>query len=190
MNRPEVVLASGSPRRHDLLRSLGIAFRVVVPDVDESEQPAELPRQYVERIARCKVAAVSAPDALVIAADTTVALDGEIIGKPTDRADAARILRALSGRTHTVHTAVACSFDRRTVAAVVDTDVTFVPLSDDDIAWYVATGEPDDKAGAYGMQGTGNAFVERIDGSPSNVIGLPLPHVVTLARDLRVDLLR
>jgi septum formation protein len=189
MTVPPIILASGSPRRRDLLASLGLDFAVVAPDIDETERAEEAPGAYVERLARAKAAAVTPGDALVIAADTTVALDGRIIGKPGNRDDAARMLRELSGRTHTVHTAVACAWRDGVVANVVETEVTFVAMTDADILWYVATGEPDDKAGGYGMQGTGNVFVEHIDGSPSNVVGLPLPTVVRLARSLGVDLL-
>ena len=191
---PRVVLASGSPRRRELLASLGIEPIIRVPDVDETLRDGETPRGYVVRLA-CEKAAVVAAHAdvtagdLVFGADTTVVLDGAIIGKPTNRADAAAILRRLSGRTHQVHTGVAARLGGRVESTVVDTDVTFVSLSDDDIAWYVATGEPDDKAGAYGMQGTGTVIVASIDGSPSNVIGLPLPAVVELAARLGVRLL-
>lgn len=191
---PRVVLASGSPRRRELLASLGIEPIVRVPDVDETLRDGETPPDYVVRLA-CEKAAVVAAHAditaadLVFGADTTVVLDSAIIGKPTNRADAAAILRRLSGRTHQVHTGVAARLGGRVESTVVDTDVTFVSLSDDDIAWYVATGEPDDKAGAYGMQGTGTVIVESIDGSPSNVIGLPLTAVVELAARLGVRLL-
>jgi len=193
--RPRVVLASGSPRRLELLTALGIDPIVRPPDLDEGVHAGESPVDYVARLARAKVTVVAAqpditPDDLVLAADTTVVLDGEIIGKPSDRADAAEILRRLSGRTHRVHTGLAAQLTGRVETAVIDTDVTFVSLSDDDIAWYVATGEPDDKAGAYGMQGTGTALVAAIDGSPSNVIGLPLPALVELAARLGVRLLQ
>jgi septum formation protein len=184
-----VVLASGSPRRRDLLASLGVTFDVVVPNVDETIAPGELPRPYVERLARAKANAVDQPLSLVVAADTTVVLDGDIIGKPRDRDDARAILTRLGGRTHTVHTGVAVALGSDLRSVVVDTTVTFAPLDSAMIDWYVATGEPDDKAGAYGMQGTGNVLVERIAGSPSNVIGLPLRAVVDLAASLGVDLL-
>ncbi len=189
MTPPAVVLASGSPRRRDLIASLGLSFEIVVPDIDETTRPGEAPVDYVERLARDKAAAVARPGALIIAADTTVVLGGEIIGKPVDRADARSMLRRLSGRTHTVATGVALALESAVVAEVVETAVTFVALSDAAIDWYVATGEPGDKAGAYGMQGTGNAFVAAIAGSPSNVIGLPLATVITLAASLGVDLL-
>lgn len=184
-----IVLASGSPRRRELLGALGLTFEVVAPDVDESIVGDEEPRAYVERLARTKAAAVPRPDALVVAADTTVVVDGDIVGKPVDDADARAMLRRLSGRAHTVHTGVAVALGDRVVSDVVDTTVRFVELSDAEIDWYVATGEPADKAGAYGMQGTGNVFVAGIDGSPSNVIGLPVATVVALARALGVDLL-
>ena len=125
----------------------------------------------------------------VIAADTTVVLDSEILGKPVDRDDARRMLGRLVGRTHTVLTGVAVRHRDATVSAVVGSAVTLASMDSDTIDWYVATGEPDDKAGAYGLQGIGTMFVERIDGSPSNVIGLPLGTVLDLARDLGVELL-
>ncbi len=189
VSTPRVVLASGSPRRRELLASIVAAFDVSVPDVDESVRGDESPEDYVERLALDKARAIVRPESLVIAADTTVVVDGRIIGKPIDRAHARAMLQQLSGVTHRVFTGVAVSIDDRVRSAVVTTDVTFVALSSADIDWYVETGEPDDKAGAYGMQGTGNAFVASIDGSPSNVIGLPLSTVVSLARDLGVDLL-
>lgn len=184
-----IVLASGSPRRAELLASLGITFTVRPADVDETPRANEPPRDYVRRLAHAKAEVVGDADALVIAADTTVVLDGEIIGKPDDRDDARRILRSLAGRTHTVHTGVAVRLGPRVVDDVVDTEVTFTPITDAALDWYLATDEPYDKAGAYGMQGTGNVFVASIRGNPSNVIGLPLAAVVALAHDLGVDLL-
>lgn len=189
MSEPAVVLASGSPRRAALLQSIGVQFAIEPPDVDETELTGEDPRDYVRRIAGEKASARARPGALVIAADTTVALDGAIVGKPADRAAARAMLFALAGRTHRVHTGVALAAGATIVDAVVDSDVTFTPISDAELDWYLATGEPDDKAGAYGLQGAGNVFVERIDGSPSNVMGLPLATVVSLARDLGVELL-
>lgn len=175
-----LVLASASPRRQELLRGLGVEFTVVPADVDERELPGEPPIAYVERVARHKAAAVvaalgtDAGNALVLAADTTVDVDGEILAKPVDDDDARRMLRLMSGRTHQVHTAVVLSGQGQVRAVTVTTDVTFVPLGDDVIDWYLAIGEHRDKAGAYGMQGAGGVLVARIDGSPSNVIGLPL----------------
>ena len=169
---------------------MGIAFDTVAPDVDESVLGGEEPRRYVERIARAKAAAVVVSmDTLVIAADTTVDLDGRIFGKPVDLADARRMLRALSARTHRVHTGVAISRGGRTLAEVVTTMVTMTPLTESSIDWYLATAEAMDKAGAYALQGAAGVFVHRIRGSVSNVVGLPLATVARLACDLGVDLL-
>lgn len=184
-----VVLASGSPRRRELLASVGVVFETFAPDVDESSRLGEDPVAYVARVALDKLNAVDYPDALVIAADTTVELDGEIVGKPADVADARLMLRRMFGRTHLVHTGVALKFGTRCATATVTSAVTFVPFSEDLLAWYLATGEPLGKAGAYGIQGAAAALVERVDGSVSNVIGLPLHTVVNLAADLGVSLL-
>ena len=185
-----VVLASGSPRRHELLAQIGVAFTVRVPDIDESPLSDEKPSDYVRRLAFAKAAAVDAsPDELVVAADTTVELDGQIFAKPVDAADAAAMLRHLSGRTHRVHTGVAVRCDGRELAEVCTTLVSFVDLDDATIDWYVATGEPLDKAGAYALQGAGGALVRLVRGSVSNVIGLPLHLVVSLAEQLGVQLL-
>lgn len=182
-----LVLASQSPRRQELLRSIGLTFRAVPADVDESWHAGEEPRAYVERVARSKAVAVSARlgepgDVCVLAADTTVDLDGEILAKPVDDDDARRMLAAMSGRTHQVHTAVAGWTTAGVVEVTVTTDVTFARLSDAGIEWYLEFGEHRDKAGAYGMQGAAGALVERIDGSPSNVIGLPLAETVGVLR--------
>lgn len=185
-----VVLASGSPRRRELLDSVGVVFEAFAPDVDESPRAGEDPAAYVARIALDKVSAVAYPDALVIAADTTVDVDGEIVGKPTDLADARVMLRRLSGRTHLVHTGVALKLNNRCETATVTSAVTFISIPDDLLEWYLATGEPLGKAGAYGIQGAAAALVERVDGSVSNIIGLPLHTVVALAADLGVTLLR
>jgi septum formation protein len=181
-----LVLASGSPRRAQLLGHLGVAFEVRPADLDESVLPGEEARAYVERLARAKAAAVAGGGELVIAADTTVEVDGTILGKPVDRADAARMLRLLSGRTHRVHTGVAVA-DR---SIIVTTEVRFVDLTEGEIAWYVGSGEPLDKAGAYAIQGAGGAFVAAIDGSASNVVGLPLAELVDLLRAAGFDPLR
>jgi septum formation protein len=178
-----VVLASGSPRRHELLSQIGVPFVVRAPDIDESPAESELPVDYVRRLASAKAAAVqAASDELVLAADTTVEIDGTILGKPLDEADAASMLRQLSGRTHRVHTGVAVLLGGRELVDVCTTLVTFVDLDEATIEWYLATGEHRDKAGAYGMQGAAGALVERIDGSPTNVIGLPLAETVDLLR--------
>ena len=189
MTATRLVLASASPRRRELLGQLGLRFDVVPADIDESPRAGEEPRDYVLRLAREKAAAVAADDAVVIAADTTVAIDGLILGKPADLDDAREMLRSLAGREHDVHTGVAVRVRERTAIAVETTRVTFAPLDASAIEWYLSTGEPFDKAGAYAIQGAGGALVERIDGSASNVVGLPLTLVVALARELGVRLL-
>lgn len=179
-----VVLASASPRRHELLGMIGIAHEVDPADIDESLRDGESETGYALRLATEKGLAVAArhPDALIIAADTIVVVDGRIFGKPVDRADACRMLRVLSGRTHVVHTAVAVVRDagRRRESMVESTRVTFRELADDEIAAYVATGEPMDKAGAYGIQGYGASIVERIEGDYFTVMGLALRQLVSL----------
>jgi septum formation protein len=182
-----LILASASPRRHELLRSVGLDFSVVPADVDESEHPGEEALPYVERVARSKADAIadrrgSLDGVVILAADTTVDVDGAILAKPVDDDDAQRMLRLMSGRTHLVHTAVVCRHAGGVETATVTTGVTFAPLTDDDLVRYLALGEHRDKAGAYGMQGAAGAFVERIDGSPTNVIGLPLAQTVRLLR--------
>jgi septum formation protein len=182
------VLASGSPRRRELLARLGVRFTIRVPDVDERPEPDEDPATYVERLARQKATvAAAAPDAhpgeIVLAADTTVVLSGSILGKPTDEADARVTLRALSGRTHQVHTGIAVLAPSGITSSVTTTSVTFRDLSPLEIADYVATGDPLDKAGAYGIQGDAGRFVARLDGSLSNVVGLPMAQTAALLAD-------
>ena len=185
-----VVLASGSPRRHELLTHLGVEFSIRVPDVDETPEPDENPRAYVRRLAYAKAVAVSAAaDELVIAADTTVELGGEILGKPRDDHEAAAMLRRLSARTHRVHTGVAVRLGDTELAEVCTTLVTFVDLDEPTIQWYVGTGEPMGKAGAYAVQGAGGALVKIVRGSVSNVIGLPLHLVIELAERCSTPLL-
>jgi septum formation protein len=190
-----LVLASSSPRRQELLRGLGVDFTVVPADIDESERPGEQPAAYVARVAREKAMAVvgklgfgATGDVAVLAADTTVDLDGLILAKPADDDDARRMLTALSGRAHLVHTAVVGWRISGIHAVTVTTEVTFAALDAATIEWYLARGEHLDKAGAYGMQGAGGALVERIDGSPSNVIGLPLTETVGILQRLHVAL--
>lgn len=174
-----LILASGSPRRKQLLEELGLSPIVRAGDIDETPLPGEPVADYVERLAIAKGKAVATEadgvdrDDLVISADTIVVLDGELLGKPVDDADAARMLRSLSGRTHEVMTGVAVHRDGKVESFVERTVVHFAEMSDDDISWYVSTGEPADKAGAYGIQGRGGAFVVAIEGSYDNVIGLP-----------------
>jgi septum formation protein len=195
-----LVLASQSPRRRELLEQLGVPLVVRPAHADETVLPGEAARDYVLRVARAKARAVdglsSATEAregaVVLAADTAVVLRGEVLGKPSGPDDARRMLRALSGTVHEVLTGVCV---RRTSAAlgieldvVVATEVRFATLSPAEIDWYVATGEPLDKAGAYAIQGAGGAFVVRVDGSVSNVVGLPLAETADLLRRAGVTL--
>ena len=184
--RQRLILASASPRRAALLARAGRAFDVVPANVDERRQPDEPARDYVDRLARRKAAAVAARhmDRVVIGADTAVVVDGAVLGKPRGAGDAARMLRRLSGRAHQVLTGVAVQRGERCVSAVESTVVHFAELDDAQIAWYVGTGEPSDKAGAYGLQGDGARFVTRIEGSRSNVVGLPLARLERLLADL------
>ena len=197
-----LVLASASPRRSELLRSVGLQFDVVPADIDETTLPGEAPTDYVARLSNEKARIVAervGGGAIVIAADTTVDVDGRILEKPMDDADARRMLRLLSGRTHFVHTGVTVvgpggdgaredcvgpggdgAGEDRSSTIVVETAVTFVELNDGAIDWYLATGEHAGKAGAYGIQGAAGAFVDRIDGSVTNVIGLPLAETLAL----------
>ena len=181
-----VILASSSPRRASLLKALGITFRRIAPDVDEARRPGESVRRYVRRLAIEKALAVAErrPHAWVIAGDTTVVLDDSLLGKPRDAREARRMLRQLSGRTHRVLSGIALvRCDRDSFAsAVSSTRVTFRSLSEDEIRWYVRTGEPLDKAGAYGVQEKGGMLVARIDGSYSNVVGFPLEKFYELWR--------
>lgn len=176
MTERPVVLASGSPRRKQLLEMLRIPFRVISPDVDEHVLPAEAPDAYVTRLARAKATAVAAraPGELILAADTTVVLDDRIFEKPTSPADAVAMLLRLQGRTHQVMTAVAVTRDGELGHALDVSRVTFRPAERTTIEEYVATGEPLDKAGAYAIQGLGAVLIERVDGDPYGVMGLPL----------------
>lgn len=174
-----LLLASASPRRADLLAAAGYAFTVVPAEVDETPRPDEPPLEYVRRLAEAKAEAALAADSddVVLAADTTVALDRHILGKPEDAADAGRMLARLAGREHTVHTGVAVRRDGRIASEVATTRVRFLPLTNAEITWYVDSGEPFGKAGAYAIQGRASRFIDWIEGSHSNVVGLPM-HVV------------
>ena len=192
MTNERLVLASSSPRRRQLLESLGLSFDVVVPDVDEIRRPDEEPYDYVERVARAKVEAIAAPGVVVIGADTTVVIDGRILGKPAHPDEAEAMLRKLSGNTHEVLTGVAVARlnpSLETVSTVESILVRFLLMTDEEISDYVATGEPMDKAGAYALGGVGAVFVEWVHGSPSGVIGLPLHATARLMRALGLDLL-
>ena len=184
----KVVLASGSPRRHELLKLIGVDHDVVPADLDESQLPGEKPDSYAERLARGKSAAIAAgrADSLVIGADTIVVVDQHILGKPRDVTDAARMLRMLSNRSHVVMTAVAVTLGGRTVSLVEKVTVIFRDLTEDEIARYIATGEPMDKAGAYGIQGYGATIVRRIEGDYFAVMGLSLVRLVDLITQLGV----
>jgi nucleoside triphosphate pyrophosphatase len=188
MTAPRVVLASQSPRRHDLLTLIGIAHDVRPAHIDETSHPDEAPAVHVERLAREKASAIAAlsPGAVVIGADTEVVLDGAVLGKPADEDDAKRMLRRLSGRTHTVLTAVAVARDGALASGVEAVEVTFRPLTDAAIASYLATGEPMDKAGAYGIQGYGAVIVQRIDGDYFAVMGLALGRLVQLLAEVGI----
>lgn len=183
-----VVLASASPRRRELLGLIGIAHEVMPADVDESTRTGELPAAYVERVARDKALTIAgrARDALVVAADTTVVLGGDILAKPADAADARRMIARLAGNTHQVYTGIAVTYAGRMESAVERVAVTFRALTDDEIAAYVATGEPLDKAGAYGIQGFGATIVERIEGDYFSVMGLGLRRLVELMQRVGV----
>jgi septum formation protein len=181
-----LLLASASPRRAGLLTAAGFSFDVVPADVDEQLLPGEDPEAHVLRLARAKVWAVTStePDSVILGADTVVIVDGEILGKPADDQQAASMLRRLSGRSHQVLTGVVVRRGEREESGVERTSVRFLPLSDQEIAWYISTGEARDKAGAYGAQGLASRFVERIDGSYTNVVGLPVPLVCRLLDSL------
>lgn len=172
-----IVLASASPRRAELLRAAGIDFDVQPANVDETIAPGESPGEYVSRVAEAKARLIQEwnTQRTVLAADTAVVVDAHILGKPLDEADARSMLRLLSGRRHEVLTAVSVFHPGQIVDTRVDvTTVEFAPLSDADIEWYVSSGEPMDKAGAYAVQGLASRFVTRVEGSYSNVVGLPI----------------
>lgn len=180
---PELVLASQSPRRRELLALIGLAHEVRPADIDESYLPGETPEQHCERLAREKAATLVprvSGDAVIVGSDTIVVVDGRVLGKPDDAADAARMLRLLSGRSHTVLTAVAVARHGRIESAVERVNVSFRELDDAEITAYIATREPMDKAGAYGIQGYGATIVSRIEGDYFAVMGLALNLLVRL----------
>ncbi len=183
-----VVLASSSPRRRDLLNLIGIPHEVRPANIDETMRPREAPRRYAERLAREKASAIAGGDLdlITIGADTVVVVNRKVLGKPSDAADAARMLGMLSGREHTVITAVAVSRGSKLCSAIEEVRVKFRRLRDDEIEAYIATGEPMDKAGAYGIQGFGATIVERVEGDYFAVMGLPLARLVGLMRDVGV----
>jgi septum formation protein len=185
-----LVLASGSPRRADLMRAAGYEFEIVVTDVDESIRPGEEPQTYVRRLAAEKSAAAQrkvdgTPEGVVIlGADTVVVVDGDILGKPRNDDEAAAMLRLLSGQRHMVMTGLSLRQGAHELGRVEMTTVHFRALSADDVAWYVASGEGRDKAGAYAIQGLASRFIPRIEGSYSNVVGLPVAAVAELLTSL------
>jgi septum formation protein len=185
-----LILASASPRRAELLTSAGFAFEVLPADVDETPLPGEPAEAYALRVARDKAIAVfhkcRESGSAVLAADTVVVLDGKILGKPSDSADARRILRLLSNAVHDVHTAVVVRAPMGERAEVTRTRVRFRHLDDSEIEWYVASGEPEGKAGAYAIQGRAARFIDHIEGSWSNVVGLPIATVYGLLKELSV----
>ena len=189
---PRLVLASASPRRAELLRAAGIEFDVIPADVDEAMEPEDQPDGYARRVAQLKAEGVAllAPGRPILGADTIVVINNEVLGKPADAADARRMLGVLSGRTHIVLTAVClvnpAAESGRVQTSVARTSVEFAPLSRAEIAWYVASGETADKAGAYAVQGLASRFVIRIDGSYSNVVGLPVAVVYDLCKKARL----
>ena len=188
MSECRVVLASASPRRRQLLELIGIAHEVRPANIDESMRPRENPRRHAERLAREKASAIAKrdPDLIIIAADTIVVVNRKVLGKPKDADDAARMLAMLSGREHLVTTAVAVSRGKKLRSAVEEVRVRFRRLRDDEIEAYIATGEPMDKAGAYGIQGYGATIVERIEGDYFAVMGLPIVRLVGLLRDVGI----
>jgi nucleoside triphosphate pyrophosphatase len=183
-SRPRVLLASQSPRRRELLTLVGIVHEVRPADIDERYLAGETAHDHAERLARGKAAAIREPEAVVIGSDTIVVVDGDVLGKPKNERDAATMLRRLSGRTHVVITAVAVSWRGRMESSVEEVDVTFHNLTDQDISQYIATREPMDKAGAYGIQGYGATIVERVNGDYFAVMGLPLQRLVLLLNRL------
>ncbi len=181
----DLILASGSPRRRELLGGLGVAFRVLAPGIDEVSahtHPADMARDLAEQKARAVRALPGAAQALILASDTLVALDGLVLGKPADAAQNAEFLRRLSGRTHTVYSGVALLGPQGMNTAVEATAVTFRTLSETEVQHYANTGEGQDKAGGYGIQGLGMALIARIEGDYSSVVGLPLGMVIRLLR--------
>ena len=185
----KLILASSSPRRAEVLADAGFTFEVVAARVDESRRTGEQAEAYVRRLAEAKARAVAggvSPPAIVIAADTVVVMDGEVLGKPASAEDAGRMLRRLSGRTHQVLTGLAVLKIPGGAARVEieTTRVTFAPLTEAEIEAYVASGEPLDKAGAYAIQGRGGRFVARVEGCYFNVVGLPLARLYRILREM------
>jgi septum formation protein len=187
----KLILASASPRRADLLRAAGFSFEILAVQVDERFERGEAPDVAVTRLAEAKALGTAAlrPGTVVVGADTTVVVRGESLGKPTDDEDAKRMLKLLSGRSHEVLTGICVCAGGRRLVHVEPTRVRMVQLSDAEIDWYVSTGEPVDKAGAYAVQGLASRFIEGIEGSYSNVVGLPISSLYNLLKELGYDTL-
>ena len=183
-----IILASASPRRRELLEMAGIPFVIQAADVDESLPQGILPEEAVQLLAQKKARAVDTPNRVVLAADTVVALDGVIFGKPQNEEDARQMLRALSGKTHQVHTGVCLHKDGKEIVFCETAKVEFYPLTEEEINRYVSSKEPLDKAGAYGIQGKSAVFVEKIDGDYSNVVGLPLARLYQELKQMGIDI--
>jgi nucleoside triphosphate pyrophosphatase len=189
--KPRLILASSSPRRRDLLASIGLEFDVIPSHIPEERTADETAEEYVARLSREKAHAIAPrhPDRWVVAADTTVILGEQMLEKPVDAADARRMLATIAGQTHLVHTAVTVMRAEPAYSEthICTSEVRILPLSDRDIAWYVATGEPLDKAGAYAAQGIGGLFIDSIHGSYTNVVGLPLALLFQMLRRAGID---
>lgn len=189
MNR-DFILASASPRRFELLRQVGLSFQVIAPQADETANETDpIGLVSVLSVRKAEIVAVSNPLSVVIAADTVVAVDDAVFGKPENETDAVRMLRTLSGRSHFVYTGVSVACDGRIETAISRTEVFFKELTDAQIVSYVRTGEPLDKAGAYGIQGKGGFFVDHIDGDYANVVGLPVGMLYEMLKEFGIDLL-
>ena len=189
MNGHELILASGSPRRKELLTQVGLSFSIDKADIDEAQTDGEKAGEYVLRLSeeKARVVAERHKGGVILAADTTVVLDGDILGKPESQAHGVEMLQRLSANTHEVLTGIAVINRSRQESFISSSRVIFREISMDEITWYWKTGEPEDKAGAYGLQGRGSAFVTAIDGSFTNVIGLPLAETLLLLRGFGIS---
>lgn len=186
-----LVLASLSPRRADLLRAAGFNFEIFPVNLDEQFHAEETPHDYVVRLAEAKAraAALAVPDAVILGADTTVVCRGQVLGKPADQPDAARMMRLLSAHTHEVLTGICLLTAERSLVHAETSRVRMAPITEDEITWYIRTGEAMDKAGGYAIQGLASRFIEGIDGSYSNVVGLPVASVYNLLKALGCGIL-
>lgn len=183
----KIILASGSPRRRELLKDIGINFEIYKPDVDEKKLNHEKPEDLCLRLSRmkAKAGAKKFPDSIIIAADTIVVIDNKILGKPHDCEDAFNMLKTLQGREHEVITGVSVALNEKIISHAEHTLVKFIALNDDEIREYISTGESDDKAGAYAIQGKGATLIEGINGDYFNVVGLPLCALSKMLKDFR-----